>query len=70
MFIDPVALTFWDPDHSEEEERWITIGVSARQCVLFVAHTERNDRIRIIGARHATRRERAQYEKGLDEAAW
>jgi uncharacterized DUF497 family protein len=70
VFIDPVALTFSDPDHSEEEERWITIGMSARQRVLFVAHTERNDRIRIISARQATRRERAQYEKGLDEATW
>jgi len=42
-----VALTFWDPDHSQEEEREITISRSARQRVLFVAHAVREGRIRI-----------------------
>jgi uncharacterized DUF497 family protein len=58
VFLDPEALTFWDPDHSDEEEREITIGRSARRRMLFVAHAERDDRIRIISARRATRRER------------
>ena len=70
VFVDPGALTFPDPDHSDQEERWITIGRSVRQRVLFVAHVERNDRTRIISARRATRREQAQYEEGLDEATW
>lgn len=68
VFLDPAALTFSDPDHSEDEDRAITIGRSARQRVLFVAHTEREDRLRIISARRATRREQEQYEEGIDEA--
>ena len=62
IFLDHAALSFLDPDHSEVEDRFITIGRSARQRVLFVSHAEREDRIRIISARRATRRE------GLDEA--
>ncbi len=68
VFLDPQALTFLDPDHSEEEERDITIGRSARRRVLFVAHGERDGRTRIISARRATRRERRQYEEGIGEA--
>ena len=68
VFLDPSALTFWDPDHSEDEDREITIGRSARQRVLFVAHTAREGRVRIINARRSTRRERRQYEEGIGEA--
>ena len=68
VFLDPSALTFWDPDHSEEEDREITIGRSTRQRVLFVAHTSRDGRVRIISARQATRREQKQYEEAVDEA--
>ena len=68
MFLDLTALTFPDPDHSEDEERAITIGRSTRQRVLFVAHTERDARLRIISARRATRHEQTQYEEGSDEA--
>ena len=68
VFLDPRALTFWDPDHSEEEDREITLGRSARRRVLFVAHTAREDGVRIINARRATRRERRQYEEGIGEA--
>jgi uncharacterized DUF497 family protein len=67
VFLDPVALTFSDPDHSEYEERLLTIGRSARHRVLFVAHTERGERVRIISARQATRGEQDQYEEGIDE---
>ena len=63
VFLDPSALTFWDPDHSEEEDREITIGRSARQRVLFVAHAPRDSRVRIISARKATRKEQTQYEE-------
>jgi len=45
VFLDPSALTFWDPDHSEEEDREITIGRSARRRVLFVAHAAREGRV-------------------------
>ena len=61
VFLDPMALTFEDPDHSDEEDREITIGVSTKRRVLFVSHAARRDRIRIISARKATRKERGQY---------
>ena len=63
VFLDPSALTFWDPDHSDEEDREITIGRSARQRVLFVAHAPRDGRVRIISARKATRKEQNQHEE-------
>jgi uncharacterized DUF497 family protein len=68
VFLDAAALTFWDPDHSAEEDREITIGRSAQHRILFVAHIPRETRIRIISARRATSRERRQYEEGIDEA--
>jgi uncharacterized DUF497 family protein len=68
VFLDPLAFTFWDPDHSEREDREITIGRSARKRILFVAHAAREDRIRIISARRATKQERKQYDEGTDEA--
>jgi len=59
VFLDPLALTFDDPDHSVDERRFITIGSSTKQRLLFVAHADRGeDRIRIISARRATRREK------------
>ena len=64
VFLDPLALTFPDPDHSAGEEREITIGYTTRHQVVFVSHCQRGDRIRIISARRATRRERRQYEEG------
>ncbi|HKC24161.1 MAG TPA: BrnT family toxin [Thermoanaerobaculia bacterium] len=51
-------------DHSFGEERFITIGVSSRGRVLFVAHADIDDRIRIISARRATRREANAYTEG------
>ena len=61
---DPLSTTFPDEAHSEDEARLVTLGVSRQGTVLVVAHTERNDAIRIISARRATRRERAFYEQG------
>lgn len=66
VFLDPLAYTYPDPDHSDQEEREITIGHSTRQRLLFVSHAQRNDRIRIISAREATRKERKQHEEGND----
>ncbi|MGB4781648.1 BrnT family toxin [Candidatus Methylomirabilis sp.] len=67
VFLDPLALTFSDPDHSDEEDREITIGFSSRQRTLFISHCDRGDRIRIISARKTTRKERLQHEKRISE---
>ena len=67
IFLDPLALTFSDPDHSLGEEREITIGNTAAQRVVFVSHCQRGDRTRIISARKATRKERKQYEEGISK---
>ncbi len=62
VFGDSLAVTFPDPDHSEEELRWITLGLSNAGRLLFVSHTDRGERTRIISARPASRRERKLYE--------
>lgn len=62
VFGDPLAGTILDPRHSSDELRFVTIGLSARERLIVVAHAERNDRIRIISARRATRREKRKYE--------
>jgi len=67
VFLDPLALTFPDPDHSIGEEREITIGRSSKRQVVFVSHCRRGDRVRIISARKTTRGERKQYEEGIGE---
>jgi uncharacterized DUF497 family protein len=61
---DPLSTTFPDTGHFQEEARFLTIGASAEGRVLVVAHTERDDTVRIISARRATRRERDFYEEG------
>ena len=62
IFNDPRIATIFDPDHSEEEERFVSLGISFIQRLLSVVHTERNKRIRLISARKATRKERQTYE--------
>jgi uncharacterized DUF497 family protein len=62
VFADTLSLTIHDPLHSEDEERYIIMGLSCRNRVLTVVHTERGDRIRIISARKATKKERFYYE--------
>ena len=61
---DELALTGDDPDHSIDEARQITFGVSSAERLLVVSYTERGERIRIISARLATRSERKLYEEG------
>ncbi len=63
VFGDALALTYQDPDHSEQEQRFITVGMSNARRLLIVAHAERGDRIRIINARQTTPAERKQYEQ-------
>ena len=61
---DNLSTTFPDPDHSRDEQRYVTIGRSTRGRTLVVAHADRGDTIRIISARRATRRERRFHEEG------
>ncbi len=63
VFGDFLGATAVDPDHSRDENRYITVGSSNRGRVLMIAHVERGDRIRIISARTLTRTERRAYEE-------
>jgi uncharacterized DUF497 family protein len=62
-FYDPFSATFYDPDHSVTEQRYITIGQSSKPRLLIIAHTERGIITRIISARPATNHERKKHEK-------
>ncbi|HKA54662.1 MAG TPA: BrnT family toxin [Candidatus Binatia bacterium] len=64
VFADILSITIPDPDHAEDEERWVTMGLSNRQRLLVVVHTEEGETIRIISARTADRLERRKYEEG------
>ena len=61
-FYDPLSATFDDPDHSEGEQRLITVGVSSQDRLLVIAHTDRGNIVRIINARLATVHERKKHE--------
>ena len=61
VFHDEQAITIAD-DGSDDEDRFITLGMDAIGRVLVVAYLWREDRPRLISARKATRRERRQYE--------
>jgi uncharacterized DUF497 family protein len=62
-FRDRLSVTAADPDHSLDEKRFITFGVSSKGRLLQIAHTEVGELIRIINARLATKRERKIYEE-------
>jgi uncharacterized DUF497 family protein len=69
VFRDPLTLSRFDEEHSEGEERWITVGQAENATLLVVVHTfeqlsDTEARVRIISARNPTARERAQYESG------
>ena len=65
VFSDDLALLIDDPDHSDEEDRFVLLGLSAVPRILAVVHAYRSaqDTIRIISARKATKAERATYVK-------
>ena len=63
IFDDPLYIEFYDPDHSEDEDRFIMIGQSVQNRLLVVSYTDRNDNIRLISAREATRMEKKVYEQ-------
>jgi uncharacterized DUF497 family protein len=69
VMLDPLAMTRMDDEHSNEEERWASLGHTAKGQLLLVVHTFNTTGIhtalvRLISARAATRREREQYEQG------
>lgn len=64
VFGDPLAVTFTDPDHSVNENRFITFGLSRFNRLLVVAHTDRRRNVQIISARLMTKHERKIYEEG------
>ena len=57
------AIDFYDPDHSDDEHRYIIIGQSMQNNLLVISYTERGNVIRLISARKATRKERETYEE-------
>ena len=63
IFNDPQFITFLDDEHSTNEERYISIGISNRNRVLMVGHTERKDKVRIISARKAMDNEEKFYQE-------
>jgi uncharacterized DUF497 family protein len=63
-FSDPLSVTIPDPMHSEREKRFVLLGRTTANRLVVVVHVDRGARIRVIGARPATRKERRQYEDG------
>lgn len=64
VLFDPLSATGDDPDHSLDQRRFVTFGISSSGRLLVVAHAQHEDAIRIITARLATRAERKLYEEG------
>jgi uncharacterized protein len=71
VLLDPLAVTLFDAEHSQNEERWFTLGSTSEGKLLAVSHTYHENpesaqaEVRIISAREATRGERQQYESEL-----
>lgn len=68
VFRDPDALSIFDKDHSEDEDRWLTLGMDRTGILLVVSHTYREETdtsatIRLISARKATKKETQQYTR-------
>jgi hypothetical protein len=63
VFGDPLGRIVRDPRHSEDEERFVLLGLSSSQRLLAVMFTDRREAVRIISARRATRPERRNYEE-------
>jgi uncharacterized protein len=67
VFLDANSLSLFDEQHSENEERWITLGLDRTGTLLAISHTYREEnetmaRIRLISARKATKHEAKQYQ--------
>jgi hypothetical protein len=64
VFDDPLYVDFYDPDHSQNENRYIIIGASSMGHILLVSYTERGNITRIISARKVTKQEFKTYQEG------
>jgi uncharacterized DUF497 family protein len=64
VFGDALASTVLQHDHSSDEDRWLTVGLSLQQRLVVVWHTDNGAALRLIGARLATPSERRKYESG------
>ena len=69
VLLDPLAMTRFDDEHSDDEERWVSVGRAGNDQLLLVVHTfsatgPNTALVRLISERLAARREREQYEKG------
>jgi uncharacterized DUF497 family protein len=60
-FADPLSLTVFDPDHSDEEDRYLLLGVSSAARLLVIVHVDRGEAVRIVSARLATGLEQRSY---------
>ena len=67
IFFDEHALQFHNPDHSQDEDRFLMLGLSFKLRILLVCHCFRQDNsvIRIISARKATKKEAERYREGM-----
>ena len=68
IFLDPRMISIFDTEHSEDEDRWDTIGIDSNGIILVVVHTFRQVdsdycKIRIVSARKATKKESKQYRE-------
>ena len=68
VFLDPNALSLFDEQHSDDEERWTTLGLDHTGALLVICHTyheetEISPRVRLISARRATKNETKQYQR-------
>ena len=63
VFTDPLYVDFYDPVHSDNEERYFIVGRSNRERLLIVSYTERGNSIRLISARVVTLSEKEAYEE-------
>jgi len=68
VFLDPNAVSLFDDQHSDEERRWITLGLDETGALLVISHTYHEDaensaRVRLISARKATKNETKQYQR-------
>lgn len=64
VFDDPRVMIFYDEEHSDEEDRYIAIGMSEKGRVIVVSHPHRGPAVRLISARWATKAEAQEYGKG------
>ena len=64
VFDDPLYVDFYDPDHSQNENRYIIIGASSMGHTLLVSYTERGNITRIISAKKVTKQEFKAYQEG------